>query len=90
MLAECCMQHDAVARLMFVNAQTRHAPSQTMALRECMLLHKDYYAPLLEEEEAAMKEIKRSEEAEQAAVAAGVADPTETEVVSGNSAEPDV
>lgn len=27
------------------------SPSQTLALRECMLQHKDYYAPLLEEEE---------------------------------------
>lgn len=27
---------------------------QTIALRECMLAHKDYYQPLLEEEEKEM------------------------------------
>lgn len=30
---------------------------QTLKLRECMLEHKDYYAPLLEEEERLEKDI---------------------------------
>lgn len=35
---------------------------QTIALRECMLAHKDYYQPLLDEEE---KEMSRQEEDEE-------------------------
>jgi hypothetical protein len=35
---------------------------QTIALRECMLQHQDYYAPLLEEEEKEMAKIAEEEE----------------------------
>jgi hypothetical protein len=39
---------------------------QTMLLRECMLVHKEYYAPLLEEEEAMLREQEEAEQAMQA------------------------
>ena len=40
---------------------------QTIALRECMLAHKEYYAPLLEEEERDMErqQLEKEEEGEQ-------------------------
>lgn len=41
---------------------TRLSCMQTIALRECMLAHKDYYQPLLDEEE---KEMSRQEEDEE-------------------------
>ena len=44
------------------------AAPQTMMLRECMLANRDYYAPLLEEEEAMMAE-RELEEAEAAKAA---------------------
>lgn len=33
---------------------------QTIRLRECMLDHRDYYAPLLEEEEAEMEAARQA------------------------------
>ena len=33
---------------------------QTIKLRECMLAHRDYYAPLLEEEEAEMEAARQA------------------------------
>ncbi|KAG7667609.1 hypothetical protein Ndes2437B_g07621 [Nannochloris sp. 'desiccata'] len=50
------------------NDFTEECKDATLRLRECMLAHKDYYAPLLEEEEAEM-EAARKTAAETAAVA---------------------
>ena len=60
--AWCAPQMPAPSRL-----RPAH-PWQTMALRECMLKHEDYYRPMLEEEEEMLRE---QEEAEQAAAAGG-------------------
>lgn len=43
---------------------------QTLRLRECMLAHRDYYAPLLEEEEAEMEAARQAAAAAAAAAAA--------------------
>lgn len=50
-----------------------------MALRQCMLANREYYAPLLEEEEAAMQEMQRAEEAQKAAEASGVVETLDKE-----------
>lgn len=42
---------------------TEQCRDTTLALRECMLAHKDYYAPLLEEEEAMLREQQEEQEA---------------------------
>jgi mitochondrial intermembrane space import and assembly protein 40 len=42
---------------------TEECRDTTLALRECMLAHKDYYAPLLEEEEAMLREQQEEQEA---------------------------
>lgn len=34
---------------------------QTLRLRECMLAHRDYYAPLLEEEEAELETARQAQ-----------------------------
>jgi hypothetical protein len=34
---------------------------QTLRLRECMLAHRDYYAPLLEEEEAELEAARQAQ-----------------------------
>lgn len=60
---------------------------QTLALRECMLKHEDYYRPMLEEEEEMLKEHEEAEAAaaqaaqsagEQQAAAVAPAPPAET------------
>lgn len=54
---------------------TQRISLQTLRLRECMLAHRDYYAPLLEEEEAEMEAARQAE----AAGAAGSGDNKEEE-----------
>ena len=49
------------------------AHMQTLALRECMLKHADYYRPMLEEEEEMLKEQEEQQQAQQAAEGAGAA-----------------
>ena len=51
----------------------RCALLQTLALRECMLKHADYYRPMLEEEEEMLKEQEKQQQAQQAAEGAGAA-----------------
>lgn len=47
---------------------------QTWALRECMLQHKDYYAPLLEEEEEFAAEQEEEADAAKATAPAQIAE----------------
>lgn len=80
---------DTLDRLWHAQVCCRPALSQTLALRECMLQHADYYRPMLEEEEEAMREEEQRAAAEAEAARAGSGEGAASEALASPGAEPE-
>lgn len=68
---------------------TEECREKTLALRECMLQHADYYRPMLEEEEEAMREEEQRAAAEAEAARAGSGEGAASEALASPGAEPE-